>query len=104
MLLGLLISALAWLFLSKPKVASESADGLDDGGELVSLLGGPRSVEAWSRGQSLGVIQVAPIGEGHYLRADAAQAFLGMLSRSARDGVSLIVNSSFRSMEKQTNL
>lgn len=44
------------------------------------------------------------IGGGHYLRRDAAFRFFEMREAAWKDGVSLQVNSSFRSHEKQQEL
>lgn len=44
------------------------------------------------------------VGRGHALRADAAAYFLAMAQAAREAGIELVVNSSFRSMEKQTAL
>lgn len=49
-------------------------------------------------------IEVAPIGNGFYLRSDAAEAFLEMREAARRDGVILKVNSAFRTQEEQERL
>lgn len=49
-------------------------------------------------------LELAPIGGGHYLRTDAAAAFLRMKAAAAAAGVSLEVNSSFRTFEEQQQM
>ena len=44
------------------------------------------------------------VGDGHFMRADAAAYFLAMRQAAQDAGIALVVNSSFRSMEKQTAL
>ena len=49
-------------------------------------------------------IQLTPIGNGKYLRADAATAFQKMQAAAQRAGIDLTVNSAFRSNEQQQAL
>jgi hypothetical protein len=49
-------------------------------------------------------IQLAPIGNGFYLRQDAATAFLQMAGAARRAGITLTVNSAFRTYEQQQAL
>lgn len=49
-------------------------------------------------------IDLAPIGGGFFLRKDAAAAFVQMRSAANSDGVSLKVESAFRTMAEQTTL
>jgi peptidoglycan hydrolase-like protein with peptidoglycan-binding domain len=49
-------------------------------------------------------IQVAPVGNGKYLRADAAQRFNQMKAAARRAGVNLSVVSGFRTMAQQRAL
>jgi len=49
-------------------------------------------------------LSVAPIGNGKYLRTDAAAAFNRMKADAARAGVSLVPVSGFRTMAEQTYL
>jgi len=49
-------------------------------------------------------INLAPIGNGFYMRQDAANAFLYMSGAAARAGVTLKVNSAFRTNDEQTEL
>lgn len=62
------------------------------------------NAEAFSGGKSIGTITVVNIGEGHYLRADAAEAFGQLKSLAEADGVDLHVDSAFRSMNEQQRL
>ncbi|MBX5481744.1 MAG: D-alanyl-D-alanine carboxypeptidase family protein [Myxococcaceae bacterium] len=49
-------------------------------------------------------IRVVPVGNGEYLRADAAKAFKKMVAAARRDGIHLYANSGFRSMAEQRYL
>ena len=49
-------------------------------------------------------ITLKSIGNGQFLEVSYADAFLAMVKAAAADGVTLIANSGFRSMEKQTEL
>jgi len=50
------------------------------------------------------IIEVAAIGQGFYLRKDAAMAFLLMAQQAAKDGVLLSIASAFRTNEQQAAL
>lgn len=63
------------------------------------------AAKAWGHvGGKVARIELAPIGNGHQLRADAAAAFLKMRAAAAAAGVALVVNSSFRTFEEQQEL
>lgn len=49
-------------------------------------------------------ITVAPIGEGKYLRSDAASAFIRMRDAARADGLTLTVASAFRTYDEQKRL
>lgn len=49
-------------------------------------------------------VSVRPIGQGYFLRSDAAVAFLAMDRAAASDGVVLIIDSAFRSIAEQKQL
>jgi peptidoglycan hydrolase-like protein with peptidoglycan-binding domain len=49
-------------------------------------------------------ITVAPVGNGQYLRTDAAQAFKQMQADARRHGITLSATSGFRTMEQQQHL
>ncbi len=63
----------------------------------------PRKALAYVRGQAT-EIDLFPIGNGHYLEEDAALNFNRMREAAAREGINLVVNSSFRTMEAQSSL
>jgi LAS superfamily LD-carboxypeptidase LdcB len=54
-------------------------------------------------GQALEV-PLLPIDGEHFLRPDAAQAFLAMAAAAARDGIRLVVNRAFATNEEQAAL
>ena len=58
---------------------------------------------AYNKGKPV-EIDLAPIGGGFYLRADAARAFVAMRNAASNDGIALIVTSAFRSMSEQQSL
>lgn len=49
-------------------------------------------------------ITVSPVGNGQYLRADAARSFLKMQAAARRAGISLSATSGFRTMAEQQHL
>lgn len=49
-------------------------------------------------------ISLAPVGNGQYLRVDAAKAFLAMQAAARAAGHNLTATSGFRSMDQQTSL
>jgi peptidoglycan hydrolase-like protein with peptidoglycan-binding domain len=61
---------------------------------------GGKQVTAYIQGRP-STITVVPVGNGKFMRADAAKNFLAMQSAAKRAGVSLVANSGFRSMEEQ---
>lgn len=60
--------------------------------------------QAFKNGKPFDVSLVAIDDAGHMLEAAAAAAFVRMRAAAAADGVSLIVESAFRTMEEQTAL
>lgn len=59
---------------------------------------------AWRGGKPIGTIILKHIGNNQYLEASRAAAFLAMQAAAAKDGVTLIPNSGFRSYAEQTVL
>lgn len=49
-------------------------------------------------------LKLSPIGEGFFLRADAALAFLRMAAEARKAGVTLKINTAFRRMVEQVRL
>jgi len=77
---------------------------LAGGVALVTLvLLGSRKALAYVQGKATDV-KLAPIPGGGQLREDAAEAFRAMHAAAAAESVTLVVNSSFRSMEAQERL
>lgn len=75
-------------------------------GAGVALAGGAaayRLVTGWQRGQPLS-LKLFPIGGGFELEEQAAKAFLEMKRAAGLEGVTLVVNSAFRTMEEQQRL
>jgi lysozyme family protein len=73
---------------------------------LISRAGTPsgaKEVTAYHKGKK-STITVVPVGNGQYLRADAAKNFLAMQSAAQRAGIKLTATSGFRSMEEQREL
>lgn len=67
-------------------------------------VSGPgKRVTAYVNGQPRS-ISVVPVGNGEYMRADAAGAFKAMQAAAARDGIQLPAVSGFRSMAEQQAL
>jgi LAS superfamily LD-carboxypeptidase LdcB len=64
----------------------------------------PKTALAYQNGKQLGPIELKPIGSGFYLRSDAAEQFNLMRQDASTDGVSLVVDSAFRSMAEQEAL
>lgn len=60
--------------------------------------------QAWRNGKPVDVELVQVDDQGHLLEKTAARQFTLMRAHAARDGVSLIVESAFRTMEQQTLL
>lgn len=60
--------------------------------------------QAWKNGKPLDVELVQVDDRGHLLARPAAEAFARMRDAAATDGVSLVIESAFRSMEQQTAL
>ncbi|HYH96066.1 peptidoglycan-binding protein [Hyalangium sp.] len=61
---------------------------------------GGKQVTAYHNGRP-STITVVPVGNGKYMRADAAKNFLAMQSAARSAGVNLSATSGFRSMEEQ---
>jgi LAS superfamily LD-carboxypeptidase LdcB len=70
---------------------------------FIMVLLVPKTVLAYVRGESFS-IEVLPIGNGFFLRKDAAQAFIAMQAAAKAMGIDLMVNSAFRTMNEQTRL
>ena len=88
---------------------AETDEGVSDPGSLLDALGaavsgGVHQAEAWAKGVSLGLIQLLDIGGGRYLREDAGLSFVRLKVLADTQGVQLVVDSAFRSMEEQTLL
>lgn len=62
------------------------------------------AAEAFAGGKSLGLISLLPIGNGRFLRADAAYAFGRLRRKAEADSISLVVDSAFRTMPEQQQL
>ena len=62
-----------------------------------------KHVTAYVNGQAR-TISVVPVGNGQYMRADAAKAFKSMEAAARRAGINLGANSGFRSMAEQRSL
>jgi peptidoglycan hydrolase-like protein with peptidoglycan-binding domain len=61
---------------------------------------GSKQVTAYHQGRP-STITVAPVGNGQYLRVDAAQKFKAMQAAARAAGVNLTATSGFRTMEQQ---
>lgn len=66
------------------------------------MLGSSKAY-AYLNGERTDIV-LLPIGDGFYMRADAAGAFNRMRADASESGVLLKVNSAFRTMEQQTTL
>jgi peptidoglycan hydrolase-like protein with peptidoglycan-binding domain len=64
---------------------------------------GGKQVTAYHNGRP-STITVVPVGNGQYMRADAAKKFLAMQSAARAAGINLTATSGFRSMEQQRAL
>jgi peptidoglycan hydrolase-like protein with peptidoglycan-binding domain len=73
------------------------------GGVLPPVGGGTKQVTGYVNG-SPRTLTVAPVGNGKFLRSDAAARFNAMKAEAARAGINLSVNSGFRTMEEQRYL
>lgn len=74
------------------------------GGALVAaVLFVPRKVWGYVRGSRV-ELDLADIGGGYQLGKDAAAAYLRMAAAALAAGITLRVNSAFRSMAEQTRL
>jgi hypothetical protein len=62
--------------------------------------GGGKQVTAYVNGRP-STITVQPVGNGQYMRADAAKNFKAMQAAAAKAGVKLSATSGFRTMEQQ---
>lgn len=76
--------------------------GAADGGDSFTP-GGGRRVAAYVNGQPR-TITVVPVGNGQYLRADAARAWQRMQEAARAVGINLSATSGFRTMEQQQEL
>ncbi|MBI3183330.1 MAG: D-alanyl-D-alanine carboxypeptidase family protein [Myxococcales bacterium] len=66
-------------------------------------LGKPKHATGYVNGRPFG-ITVYPVGQGEYLRADAAKAYVQMIAAAKRAGVNLYAVSGFRTMDEQRKL
>ncbi len=75
--------------------------GEDDGSSkgILDVLGLSKTVIGNS-----GPMLVAPVGNGQFMRVDAAEAFNRMIDAAARDGITLLAGSAFRSVAQQAAL
>jgi peptidoglycan hydrolase-like protein with peptidoglycan-binding domain len=64
---------------------------------------GAKQVTAYHQGRP-SQITVVPVGNGQYMRADAAKNFKAMQAAAARAGINLTATSGFRSMAQQQEL
>lgn len=62
--------------------------------------GGGKTVTAYISGKP-STITVQPVGNGQYMRADAAKNFKAMQAAAAKAGIKLTATSGFRTMEQQ---
>jgi LAS superfamily LD-carboxypeptidase LdcB len=62
--------------------------------------GGGKQVTAYIQGRP-STITVQPVGNGQYMRADAATNFKAMQAAAAKAGIHLTATSGFRTMEQQ---
>lgn len=76
---------------------------LNGAGGVLPPVGGGMQVTGYVNG-SPRTISISSVGNGKYLRTDAAARFNAMKAEAARAGVSLSVNSGFRTMEQQRYL
>ncbi len=72
-------------------------------GVVYYLMRDKSKVWGWVGGKPI-EIDIAPIGNGQYLRRDAAQQFNFMADEAQADGLILNVESSFRTTEEQAAL
>ncbi|WP_317987845.1 D-alanyl-D-alanine carboxypeptidase family protein [Hyalangium gracile] len=73
---------------------------LRSGGVSNPPSGGGKQVTAYVQGRP-STITVQPVGNGQYLRADAARNFKAMQSAARAAGINLTATSGFRTMEQQ---
>ncbi|SET80989.1 peptidoglycan-binding protein [Stigmatella erecta] len=79
-----------------PKTRQALAGGVSQPGTPA----GGKQVTAYHNGKP-STITVVPVGNGQYMRADAARNFKAMQAAAAKAGVNLTATSGFRSMEQQ---
>lgn len=80
---------------SRPTAAVDGADTFTPGGS--------KQVTAYVNGQPR-TISVVPVGNGQYLRGDAARAWERMQAAARADGINLSATSGFRTMAEQQSL
>lgn len=98
---GLLIAAgLGLLFIAGTAAASVAPGG----SSFVPPPPRGRTATGYRNGQPVQIELVDIDDAGHALAADAAGAFFAMREAAARDGVTLLVESAFRTMEEQQYL
>ena len=90
-----------WTALGGDRFESKGSSGSGSVGK-PSTAGG-KSVTAYYNG-SPRTITVVPVGNGQYLRADAAASYKKMVAAAARAGIHLSADSGFRSMAEQQHL
>mgnify|MGYP001560790414 FL=1 len=77
---------------------------LPTGSMMTSVSGAQvREAEGWHFGIRT-VVQLLEVQSGHWLREDAASAFDSMSAAASGDGVTLTVNSAYRTKERQQQL
>jgi LAS superfamily LD-carboxypeptidase LdcB len=60
--------------------------------------------EVWERGQKIGMLQLKRAAYNKYLRPEATDAFLKMAAAAKSEGITIQINSGFRTMDQQINL
>ena len=63
-----------------------------------------RNLTRYEEAHSLVMVEIDPFGKEFYLTEDAAQAWQGMKVKAQDDGVTLLLMSAFRSVERQVQI
>jgi len=82
------------------EVGPKTWAALRKGGVTPPSSGGGKKVTAYVRGKA-SIITVQPVGNGQYLRADAAKNFKALRAAGAKAGFTFSPTSGFRTMEQQ---
>lgn len=90
-----------WLLVRKTEVEDAPENTLPSTTPDPSLA--PGTTEGWVKGKPQ-QIQLAPVGNGQFMRDDAAAQFLAMQTAAKQAGISLAATSGFRTMESQQRL